>query len=68
MEKKKIYKSSTDRFLSGVLGGLAEYLNMDSTLVRLIYVALCLFTTGFPGLILYIIAAIIIPESPTTIE
>ena len=49
--------------LAGVLGGLAEYLNMDVTLVRLIFIILLLFTAGIPLTILYIAAAIIIPKS-----
>jgi phage shock protein C len=68
MEKKKLYKSSTDKMLSGVLGGFAEYLGIDSTLVRLVYVLLSLFSAGFPGLLFYIICAIIIPEPPFTVE
>ena len=68
MEKKKLYKSSTDKMLSGVLGGFAEYLGIDSTLVRLVYVLLSLFSAGFPGLLFYIICAIIIPESPFNVE
>ncbi len=68
MEKKKLYKSSTDKMLSGVLGGFAEYLGIDSTLIRLVYVLLSLFSAGFPGLLFYIICAIIIPEPPFTVE
>lgn len=60
---KKLYRSNRDVMLAGVLGGLAEYLNMDVTLVRLIFVVLLLFTAGFPFTILYIAAAIIIPKS-----
>jgi len=47
--------------IAGVCGGLAEYLNMDPTVVRLIYVLLSLFTAAFPGLLVYIIAVIIMP-------
>lgn len=49
--------------LAGVLGGLAEYLNVDATLVRLIFVILLLFTAGLPLTVLYIAGAIIIPKS-----
>lgn len=68
MEKKKLYKSSTDKMLSGVLGGFAEYLGIDSTLVRLVYVLVSIFSAGFPGLLFYIICAIIIPDPPFTVE
>ena len=56
--KKKLYRSNTDKMLCGVLGGLAEYLNVDSTLIRIAYAALCVFSAGFPGLVLYISGAV----------
>ncbi len=66
--KKKLYRSNTDKMLCGVLGGLAEYLNVDSTLIRIAYAALCIYSGGFPGLVLYIICAIIIPSAPFDVE
>ena len=60
--EKKLYKSSRDKKLCGVCGGIAEYFEIDPTLVRLALVALCFL--GFSGVLAYIIAAIIIPESP----
>jgi phage shock protein C len=60
--KKKLYKDKSNAVISGVLSGLSEYLNMDVTLVRIIYLALTLFTTVFPGVILYIIMAFIMPD------
>lgn len=60
MNEKKLYKSSTDKKLAGVCGGIAEYFNIDSTLVRLGWVLFGLL--GGSGLLAYIIAAIIIPE------
>ena len=60
MEQKRLYKSNTDRKLSGVCGGIAEYFNCDSTLIRLAWVAFtCL---GGSGLLAYIIAAIVMPD------
>ena len=56
---KKLYKSSTDRKLAGVCGGIAEYLNVDSTLVRLAAVVL-MFCFG-SGLLAYIAEAVIMP-------
>lgn len=61
---KKLYRSTTSRMLAGVCGGLAEYFNVDPTLIRLAYVILSIFTVAFPGIIVYIIAAIIIPNDP----
>ena len=57
MEPKRLYKSRTNRVLCGVCGGIGEYFGIDPTIVRLLCVLL-----GSTGLILYIIAAIIMPE------
>ena len=60
--EKKLYKSRSDKKLCGVCGGLAKYLEMDATIVRLIGAALVLFTGV--GLVAYIIGALIIPFEP----
>ena len=60
--EKKLYKSRTDKKVCGVCGGLAEYLEADPTVVRLIAALLCLFAGG--GLLAYLIAAIVIPFKP----
>ena len=57
---KKIYRPN-DRVIAGVCGGLAEYLDVDATIVRLVY-ALFTVTTIFSGAILYIIAWLIVPR------
>ena len=62
MNEKKLYKSSTDKKLAGVCGGIAEYFNIDSTLVRLGWVLFSLL--GGSGLLAYVIAAIIMPDRP----
>lgn len=59
--KKKLYRSLTDKKLCGVCGGLAEYFDIDSTLVRLILVIFTL--CGGAGLLFYIIAALVIPNN-----
>lgn len=59
---KRLYRSRTDRQLAGVCGGLGEYFGVDPTIVRLIFVVLSL--AGGPGLLLYIILALVIPEAP----
>ena len=61
MEKKKLYRSNSDKKIFGVLGGLAEYFGIDSTILRIIYVLLSLFVLGSP-VIVYLVAALIIPE------
>lgn len=62
MNGKRLYKSATNRQISGVCGGLAEYFEVDTTLVRLAFVLLALL--GGPGIILYIALAIAMPERP----
>ena len=59
---KKLYRSSKNKMLRGVCGGIAEYFGLDATLVRLAWVALVLI--GGSGILLYIIAWIIIPKNP----
>ena len=61
---KRLYRSRTRRMVAGVCGGLAEYFNVDETIVRL-GVALMTVVTGFvPGVLLYFVAAVIMPEGP----
>jgi phage shock protein C len=60
MEPKKLYKSNTNKMISGVCGGIAEYINLDPTIVRLLWVLFCFM--GGAGILAYIIAAIIIPS------
>lgn len=57
---RKLYRSKTDRVFAGVCGGIAEYFHIDSTIVRLIWAVLSFFAGS--GIILYIIAAFIIPN------
>ena len=60
--EKRLTKSNTNKMLSGVLGGIGEYFGIDPTLVRVGYAALTVFSAGFPGLLLYILLALIIPK------
>ncbi|WMM25962.1 PspC domain-containing protein [Tissierella sp. MB52-C2] len=59
---KQLFLSDTDKKLCGVCGGIAEYFGIDSTLVRLGWVLLSIFSAGFPGIIAYILASMIIPK------
>ena len=61
MSDKKLYRSKTQRMLCGVCGGIGEYVNIDPTLIRLLFV---LFGCTGGGILAYIIAAIIIPDGP----
>ena len=60
--KKRIYKSTEDKMLCGVCGGLAEYFDIDPTIVRLAWVALALACGS--GIVAYIVAAVVIPDKP----
>ncbi|NLI61596.1 MAG: PspC domain-containing protein [Clostridiales bacterium] len=59
----KLYRSTDQKMLAGVCGGLAEYFNIDVTLVRLIWAIVSIPSFGV-GLLIYIIAAIIVPQRP----
>ncbi len=59
--EKKLMRSHVNRMICGVCGGIGEYLNIDPTLVRLIW-ALCSLASVGMGFLLYIIAAIVMPE------
>lgn len=59
---KRLYRSRESRMIAGVCGGLAEYFDMDPTIVRLIVVVAALVAGS--GLLAYILAWIIIPERP----
>lgn len=59
MEPKRLYKSQDNRVICGVCGGIGEYLNIDPTLIRLLMVLLGCTTTG---IIVYLIAAVIMPN------
>ena len=63
--QKKLYRSVTDRKVAGVCGGIAKYLNIDTTVIRVIWAVFSLF--AFVGVIAYIVCAILIPEEPTGI-
>lgn len=63
---KRLYRSTNERMLAGVCGGIAEYLEVDPTLVRLAFVALMFL--GGPGLIIYIVLMIVVPEAPREVR
>ena len=60
--RERLYRSRTDRMIFGVAGGMADWLDLDPALVRLVWALLIL--AGGVGLLLYIVAAIVIPEEP----
>ncbi|ABN52289.1 MAG TPA: PspC domain-containing protein [Hungateiclostridium thermocellum] len=61
---KKLYLSNSDKIIGGVCGGVAEYFEIDPTLIRLIAVIATVLTGFVGGIIIYIVAMIIIPKRP----
>ena len=59
---KRLHKSESDKKLCGVCGGIAEYFDIDPTIVRLGWIIFCL--AGGSGVLWYIIAALVMPEDP----
>lgn len=68
VKNKKLYKSTNNKMLSGVCAGFADFIGIDPTIVRVIYALVSFFTSGFPGVIIYIMLAIIIPEDNGMID
>lgn len=61
MEKKRLYRSRKERILCGVCGGIAEYFDIDPTIIRLVW---ALVSISGSGILAYILAAIIMPDEP----
>ena len=59
-----LYRSNHNRVLGGVCGGIAEWLEWDPTLVRVLYVLVSIFSVAFPGILVYIILWILMPTAP----
>jgi phage shock protein C len=62
MPAKKLYRSLTQKMVAGVCGGLAEYFDIDVSIIRLIFIAIALASALIPMFIFYIIAWIVIPS------
>ena len=63
---KRLYRSQEDRMIAGVCGGLGEYLSIDATIIRLIFVITALW--GGAGLIVYLVMMLVVPEAPSQVE
>ena len=57
-----LHRSLTNRIVAGVCGGLAEWLGWDPTLVRVLYVLVSILSAAFPGILVYIVLWILMPE------
>lgn len=58
----RLRRSRSDKMIAGVIGGLARYFNFDPTLARVLYVILSVVSVGFPGMLVYILLWVIMPE------
>jgi phage shock protein C len=68
-QPKRLYRSRSDRMIFGVCGGLGKYLNIDATVIRVLYVlASLIFGFFLPGAVVYLILMFIIPEEPLASE
>jgi phage shock protein C len=61
-QTRKLYRSRTERMLAGVCGGLAQYFNLDATLIRVLFIVLTVL--GGAGLVIYVAMWIIVPKEP----
>ena len=61
---KRLYRSRKDRMIAGVAGGLGEYLGIDSTIIRLLWLILTVVTGVIPGIVLYVLFWLVIPREP----
>ena len=59
----KSFKRSNNKMLAGVCGGIAEYFNLDPTIVRVGYVLISIFSAAFPGILVYIILWVVMPPA-----
>jgi len=57
-------RSRHNRMIAGVVGGLAEHFGLDPSLLRIIYVLVSIFSAAFPGILVYILFWILVPEEP----
>jgi phage shock protein C len=60
--KTPLRRSRSDRMLAGVCGGLAKYFDIDPTLTRVLYVGISIASAAFPGILVYILLWLIVPE------
>lgn len=59
-----LYRSTRHKMIAGVCGGIAEWLGWDPTITRLLYVVVSVLSAAFPGLIVYILLWILMPQAP----
>ncbi len=60
----RLYRSSSDRIIAGVCGGIAEWLGWSPTMVRILYVVVSVLSVAFPGILVYLILWLVMPKGP----
>ena len=60
---KSLRRSTTDSMIAGVIGGMAEFFELDATLLRVVYVILSIVSVAFPGILVYLILWFLIPKA-----
>jgi len=61
-DDSRLRRSRSNKMIAGVIGGLAQYFGFDPTMARIIYVVLSVVSVAFPGMLVYILLWIIMPE------
>ena len=61
-----LLRSRRSRIIAGVCGGIADSLKWDPTLVRVLYVLVSILSAAFPGILVYVVLWIVMPEAPST--
>jgi phage shock protein PspC (stress-responsive transcriptional regulator) len=59
----RLYRSSSDRIIAGVCGGIAEWLGWSPTMVRILYVVVSVLSVAFPGILVYLILWLVMPKA-----
>ncbi len=59
---KRLHRSRSNRMIAGVCGGLAEWLGWDPTLVRILYIVISIASAAFPGMLVYLVLWLVMPE------
>lgn len=62
MNNKKLQRSEKNKVIAGILGGIGEYLGVDPVLIRVLFLALTVFTGFVPGILFYLLAYFVIPK------
>jgi len=65
-KEKRLYRSQKDKKVAGVFGGLGEYLDTDPTILRIAWVVVTVLTGIVPGILGYILVAVIMPSNPNS--